>query len=64
MLFHVVQVKVIIQFKGREMQHKDLARDLLDKFFEKLSTTSIIESPPIMEGRQMFMYIAGKKTPK
>lgn len=46
------------------MQHKDLARDVLMRFTEQVSETAMMESPPKMEGRQMFMMIAGRKVIK
>jgi len=46
------------------MQHKDLARDVLTRFMEQVSATAVVESPPKIEGRQMFMLIAGKKATK
>lgn len=46
------------------MQHKDLALSLLKRFLEPLSATATVESPAKVEGRQMFMLIAPKKTGK
>lgn len=51
----------MVQFKGREMQHKDLGQQLLTRYFEPLASVAVIESPVIMEGRAMFMLIAPKK---
>jgi len=40
------RVKVVVQFKGREMQHKELGRDLLLKIFKPLEDVAVMESPP------------------
>ena len=55
------KVKASIRFKGREITHPELAKDVLDRFYEKVSNVSVIESAPKIEGRTMFMILAPKK---
>jgi translation initiation factor IF-3 len=56
------RVKVVVQFKGREMQHRDLGHQILMKFFEPINDVAVIESVPKMEGRAMSMLVGPKKT--
>ncbi|MBN2353947.1 MAG: translation initiation factor IF-3 [Spirochaetales bacterium] len=59
------KVKVTIRFRGREMAHKELGRNVLDRVLERLEDTFVLESPPRMEGRFMSLMIApGAKAKK
>ncbi len=55
------KIKVTIRFKGREMIHTELGKQVILKFAETLNEVSEIETPPKMEGRNMFMMLAPKK---
>lgn len=55
------KIKAQIRFKGRQMAHPELGREVLEKFAEKLSEVSTIETAPKMEGRVMYMLLAPKK---
>jgi translation initiation factor IF-3 len=55
------KVKVTIMFRGREMAHPDQGRVLLERLFEDLSDISIIEQPPMQEGRNMTMLLGPSK---
>jgi translation initiation factor IF-3 len=55
------RVKVIIQFKGREMQHKDLGRELLEKIYKPIENDATLESNPRMEGRSITMLVGPKQ---
>jgi translation initiation factor IF-3 len=50
----------MVQFKGREMQHRDLGQQLLTHYLEQLASVATVESPTMVEGRTMFMLIAPK----
>ena len=52
------KVKVTMRFRGREMAHQDIGRDLLAKMQEELDEISTIELKPKLEGRQMIMILA------
>lgn len=54
------KVKVSIRFKGREMAHTEVGKDIMVRFAEKLSEVSIVESEPTLEGRNMTMMLAPK----
>ncbi len=55
------KVKVTIMFRGREIVHSDLGRDILDKIAEELEEVAVIDSAPFTEGRNMFMILVPKK---
>ena len=52
------KVKVTLRFRGREMAHQELGRDLLERVAGDIEEMGKIESMPRMEGRQMTMVIA------
>ena len=55
------KVKASIRFKGRQIAHPELAKDVLVKFEEALSDIAEVEIKPKMEGRSMFMQLTPKK---
>ncbi|MEM7596831.1 MAG: translation initiation factor IF-3 [Pseudomonadota bacterium] len=52
------KVKVTLRFRGREMAHQDLGRDLLTRVADDIEGLGKVENMPKMEGRQMIMIIA------
>ena len=53
------KVKVVVMLRGREMQHANLAFDLINRFLTDLEGESfIIEKKPMMEGRNVTMFLA------
>jgi translation initiation factor IF-3 len=52
------RVKVTVQFRGREMSHANLGRDLLDRAAELLGEHGTVERPPLLEGRNMYIVMA------
>ena len=55
------KVKVTLRFRGREMAHLELGRELLERVAADLEDEAKIENMPKMEGRQMIMMIAPSK---
>ena len=55
------KAKVTVRFRGREMAHQELGRDLLKRIEQDLAEYGTVEQFPKMEGRQMVMVIAPKK---
>ena len=51
------KVKFTVKFKGREMQHTQLGKDLMNKIIEETKNIAKVESKPKFEGRQMVMII-------
>ena len=56
------KVKVTLRFRGREMAHQDLGRDLLKRVEDDMAEEVVVEQRPRMEGRQMVMMLSPKKT--
>ena len=55
------KIKVSIRFKGRQMAHTEIGRDVLVKFANELADISTVEAAPKMDGRSMFMLLAPNK---
>ncbi len=51
------KVKFTVKFKGREMQHTNLGKELMDRIIEETKDIAKVESKPKFEGRQMVMII-------
>ena len=52
------KVKVTIMFRGREQAHPERGRDLLMRLAEDVKEIGQIESPPLLDGRNMVMVLA------
>jgi translation initiation factor IF-3 len=55
------KVKATITFRGREIQHSDLAEALLKRMATDLETVAEVQQAPKREGRNMMMLLAPKK---
>lgn len=55
------KVKATVMFKGREIQHADLAEELLNRMAVDLSPVAEIQQAPKREGRNITMLMAPKK---
>jgi translation initiation factor IF-3 len=52
------KVKVTVVFRGRELAHPQLGRELLDSVINKLQGVANVERPPMMEGKAMYVILA------
>jgi translation initiation factor IF-3 len=59
-LEHKDKVLVYVLFKGRELQHVDEGRRIINQVLEKLQDLAKIEKPPAMEGKRMTAMVAPK----
>jgi translation initiation factor IF-3 len=55
------KVKITLRFRGREMAHQNLGRELLERVAEDVKDIGKVENMPRMEGRQMVMMIGPSK---
>ena len=55
------RVKVVIRFRGRELGHMDVGREVLMQFAEMTKEYAVIDKQPIVEGKNMIMFLAPKK---
>jgi translation initiation factor IF-3 len=51
------KVKVRVVFRGREITHSDVGRELLDRIAQDVSDVAIVEQRPHLEGRSLLMIL-------
>jgi translation initiation factor IF-3 len=54
------RVQITIRFRGREIVHNHLAKELMDRVLQDIEEFCIVEMPAKLEGRQMIMIIKSK----
>jgi translation initiation factor IF-3 len=57
------KVKLTVMFRGREMAHPDIGRDLLLQLADQVGAVALVEQTPRLEGRNMTMMLTPKKAP-
>jgi hypothetical protein len=55
---------VAVQFRGRELTHPHLGRELLAKFADQIKDHGVLERAPLLEGKSMHITIASTHKPK
>ena len=55
------KIKASIKFKGRQISHPELAKEVLIRFSDELSDIADVELAPKLEGRSMYMQLTPKK---
>jgi translation initiation factor IF-3 len=58
------RVKVTVQFRGREVSHAYIGRDLLNRFAELIKDHGAVERQPLLEGRSMSMTVSSIHKPR
>jgi len=51
------KVKVRVVFRGREITHSDVGRELLDRIAQDVSDVAMVEQRPHLEGRSLLMIL-------
>ena len=54
------RVKVTVRFRGREMAHTDIGKDLLVRFAEQCAEVATLDKEPKLEGRSMSIFLSPK----
>ena len=54
------RVKVSVRFRGREMAHTDIGKELLDRFAEQCAEAANLDKPAKLEGRMMSIFLSPK----
>jgi translation initiation factor IF-3 len=54
------KVKVSLFFRGRQMEHLDLGRKIIDRFIIDTQTSGQLEKSPMLEGRVISLVISPK----
>jgi translation initiation factor IF-3 len=52
------KVRVRIRFRGREMQHPEVAREILERVAQDAADATVVESMPLFDGTSMVMILA------
>lgn len=55
------KVRITIMFRGREMEHKDLGKKIIERLKEHLGELATVESHPMMFGNRMILMLAPQK---
>jgi translation initiation factor IF-3 len=55
------KVKVTIMFRGREVYHPELGKNILDRLAERVEGSARVEAEPRLDGRNMVMVLAPDK---
>lgn len=55
------KVKVTIRFRGRQITHSEIGREVMRDFAEKIKNYGTVERAPLIEGRNMIMIIAPRE---
>jgi translation initiation factor IF-3 len=58
------RIKVTVRFRGRELTHPELGRNLLTRFTEQIKEHGTVERAPLLEGKQMHVTVASLHKPK
>ena len=58
------KVKFTVRFRGREIFHPDIGREMLEQMAETLRDVATVEQRPLMEGRALSLLLAPSAKPK
>ena len=58
------RIKVTVRFRGRELTHPELGRNLLARFVERVKDHGVAERTPLLEGKSMHITMASLHKPK
>jgi translation initiation factor IF-3 len=58
------RIKVTVRFRGRELTHPELGRNMLAKFTERIKEHGTPERTPLLEGKSMHLTVASLHKPK
>jgi len=55
------KVKVSIRFRGRQITHSEIGREVMQEFAKRIADYGTVDRAPIIEGRNMTMFISPKE---
>ena len=58
------KVKILVLFRGREVTHPYLGKDLIDRVAREVEGEAVVERPLAMEGRNMSIILSPTKKPR
>lgn len=54
------KLKVVIRFRGRQMSHSEIGREVMASFYDMIKDAAVIDRPARIEGRNMVMFLSPK----
>jgi len=58
------RIKVTVRFRGRELTHPELGRNMLARFTDQIKEHGVVERAPLLEGKSMHVTVASLHKPK
>ena len=58
------RIKVTVRFRGRELTHPEIGRNLITRFVERVKDHGVAERTPLLEGKSMHITMASTHKPK
>ena len=58
------RIKVTVRFRGRELTHPEIGRNLIAKFVDRVKEHGVAERTPLLEGKSMHITMASTHKPK
>lgn len=58
------RIKVTVRFRGRELTHPEIGRNLIARFVERVKEHGVAERTPLLEGKSMHITMASIHKPK
>jgi translation initiation factor IF-3 len=58
------RIKVTVRFRGRELTHPELGRNMLARFIDRIKEHGVAERTPLLEGKSMHLTVASVHKPK
>jgi translation initiation factor IF-3 len=58
------RIKVTVRFRGRELTHPELGRNLISRFTDRVKDHGVAERTPLLEGKSMHITMASTHKPK
>ena len=58
------RIKVTVRFRGRELTHPELGRNMLTRFTDRIKEHGVAERAPLLEGKSMHLTVASIHKPK
>ena len=58
------RIKVTVRFRGRELTHPEIGRNLIARFVDRVKDHGVAERTPLLEGKSMHITMASTHKPK
>jgi translation initiation factor IF-3 len=58
------RIKVTVRFRGRELTHPEIGRNLISRFVDRVKDHGVAERTPLLEGKSMHITMASLHKPK